>query len=157
MMHAVVMQNLEEFLAGTLEPAQLREVDAHLSTCNACREEVRGMQELTGLFGVLRADAAETWTAMPGFSAKVMREVGQRKPVPAFASFFALNLAFGRRLVFASLLTLAVVGGYLVTHESEYPSGPSPEAILAQQSAPGFTANAENNMLATLTLTAYEH
>jgi hypothetical protein len=49
---------------------------------------------------------------------------------------------------------LAVVGGYLVTHESRSPVGPSPEAILAQQNAPGFGMNAENNML--VTLTAYE-
>ena len=65
-------------------------------------------------------------------------------------------MAFGRRLVFASLLTLAVLGGYLVTHESRFPVGSSPEAILAQQNAPGFeSAGAEDNMLATLT--AYEH
>jgi hypothetical protein len=82
--------------------------------------------------------------------------VNQPKPVSAFANLFALNVAFGRRLVFASLLTLAVLGGYLVSHESRYPVGTSPEAILAQQNAPAFeTGGAENNMLATLT--AYEH
>jgi hypothetical protein len=113
------------------------------------------MQELAGMFGSLRAEETEAWNIAPGFSARVMQQVGQRKPVPAFASFFALNLDFGRRLVFASLLTLAIVGSYLVTHESEYPVGASPEAILAQQNAPGFASNAENNML--VTLTAYEH
>jgi anti-sigma factor RsiW len=154
-MHAVTMDNLEEYLAGTLEPAQLREIEAHLSTCGICREEIGGMQEQAGLFGALRNNETETWNITAGFSAKVMERVGHRKPVPAFASFFALNMEFGRRLVFASLLTLAIVGGYLVTHESRFPSGTSPEAILAQQNAPGFEANAENNML--VTLTAYEH
>ena len=67
-----------------------------------------------------------------------------------------MNLAFGRRLVFASLLTLAVLGGYLVSRETQYTAGPSPEAILAQQNSPAFdTASAEDNML--VTLTAYEH
>ena len=60
----------------------------------------------------------------PGFYARVMQQVGQRQAVPSFAGFFALDFAFGRRLVFASLLTLAVLGSYLVSYESEYPTGP---------------------------------
>ena len=154
-MHAVMMENLEEYLAGTLEPAQLREIEAHLSTCGACREEIRGMQDMTELFGALRSDETVLGSVPPGFVAEVMEQVGRRKAMPAFASFFALHMNFGRRLVFASMLTLAVVGSYLVTREERYPTGPSPEAILAQQNAPGFEANAENNML--VTLTAYEH
>lgn len=153
-MHAVMMENLEEYLAGNLEPGQFREIEAHLSNCGMCREEIRGMQELVGLFGALRSDETKAWDIAPGFAANVMEQIGRRQPVPAFASFFALTTTFGRRLVFASLLTLAVVGSYLVTHEEHYPVGPSPEAILAQQNAPGFEANAENNML--VTLTAYE-
>jgi len=146
--------NLEEYLAGALEPAQLREIEAHLTTCGTCREEVRGMQEVTGLFATLR-DRSEAWEIAPAFTAKVMEQVRQGKPASGFAGFFALDLAFGPRLVFASLLMLAVVGGFLVTRESQYPVGSSPEAILAQQNAPGFDANGANNML--VTLTAYEH
>src|ERR1035438_6771478 len=153
-MHAVMMENLEEYLAGTLEPAQLRELEAHLSNCGMCREEIRGVQELTGLLGTLRSDETQAWDIAPGFAVKVMEQIGRRQPVPAFASFFALTTTFGRRLVFASLLTLAVVGSYLVAREARFAAGPSPEAILAQQNAPGFEANAENNML--VTLTAYE-
>ncbi|HUB82384.1 MAG TPA: zf-HC2 domain-containing protein [Bryobacteraceae bacterium] len=154
-MHAVTMESLEEYLAGTLEPAQLRELEAHLSTCGACREEIRGMQEMTDLFGALRSDGGGLGNIPAGFSEQVMAQVGRRQALPAFASFFALNMDFGRRVVFASLLTLAVVGSYLVTREERYPAGPSPEAILAQQNAPGFEANAENKML--VTLAAYEH
>jgi len=150
------MESLEEYLAGSLEPAALRELEAHLTNCRTCREEVHGMQDLSLLFGSLRHDETETWNIAPGFYANVMGQVDQRKAAPALANLFALNVAFGRRLVFASLLTLAVLGSYLVTHESRYPVGPSPEAILAQQNAPAFeTGGAENNMLATLT--AYEH
>jgi anti-sigma factor RsiW len=151
-----MLENLEDYLAGTLEPVELREVEAHLGTCGLCREELHGMQELEGLFGALRPEETEVWDFAPGFAAKVMEQVGRRKAVPAFASFFALNVAFGRRLVLASLLSVALLGGYLVTHEVRYSVGPSPEAILAQQNAPAFeTGGAENNMLATLT--AYEH
>jgi anti-sigma factor RsiW len=153
-MHAVMMESLEEYLAGTLEPAALREIEAHLGTCRSCREEIHGMQDMARLFGSMRQDETETWSATPGFYAKLMAQVG--KPAPSFANLFALDLAFGRRLVFASLLTLAVLGGYLVSHESRHPVGPSPEAILAQQNAPAFdTTPAEDAML--VTLTAYEH
>ena len=155
-MHAVIMESLEEYLASSLEPATLREIEAHLSTCRTCLEEIHGMQDVSLLFGSLRQDETEGWNIAPGFYTKVMGQVDQRKAAPAFANLFALNVAFGRRLAFASLLTLAVLGGYLVSHESRYPVGPSPEAILAQQNAPAFeTGGAENNMLATLT--AYEH
>jgi anti-sigma factor RsiW len=155
-MHAVLMDNLEEYLGGSLEPAGLREIEAHLSSCKMCQEELQGMQEMSTLFSFLRSEEAESFDVVPGFYAKVMAQVGQCKAAPAFANLFALDLAFGRRLVFASLMTLAVLGGYLVRHESLYPNGPSPEAILAQQNSPAFeTASAADNML--VTLTAYEH
>jgi hypothetical protein len=85
-----------------------------------------------------------------------MGQVGERKTVPSFAGMFALDLAFGRRLVFASLLTLAVLGSYLVSRESGYPSDLSPEAVMAQEGSPAFdSASAQDNML--VTLTAYEY
>jgi hypothetical protein len=72
--------------------------------------------------------------------------------MPALANLLGLDLAFGRRLVFACLLTLAVLGSYLVSRETGSPAGPSPEAIMAQQESPAFeTAPAPDNMLVTLT------
>jgi anti-sigma factor RsiW len=154
-MHPVVMESLEEYLSGVLEPADRRGIETHLSTCPTCREEIRSMQEVSQWFSALRSEE-EVVAPAPGFYAKVMLQVDQRKAAPTFANLFALDLAFGRRLVFASLLTLAVLGSYLVTREAEYPLGPSPEAILAQQNSPAFeTARAEDNML--VTLTTYEH
>ncbi|HUD14521.1 MAG TPA: hypothetical protein VMQ56_12785 [Terracidiphilus sp.] len=155
-MHAVMMESLEEYLAGSLEPAALRDIEAHLSACRVCWEEIHGMRDVSLLFGSLRQEETETWDIAPGFYTKVMEQVSRPRKSTAFANLFALDLVFGRRLVFASLLTLAVLGGYLVSHESRYPVGTSPEAILAQQNGPAFdSAPAEDNMLATLT--AYEH
>jgi len=152
-MHVVVMESLEEYLAGTLEPAALIEIEAHLSACETCRHEMAGMQEVSELFGVLRVE--QPVAPAPGFYAKVMREVGERHAVPSFAGLFALDFAFGRRMAFASLLTLAALGSYLVTYESAIPTGPSPEAVMAQQDSPTYdTARGQENMLATLT--AYE-
>jgi predicted anti-sigma-YlaC factor YlaD len=153
-MHAVVMESLEEYLVGVLEPAALRDLEAHLNTCQMCREEVQSMREVSRMFGTLRVQETESLEVMPGFFSKVMDGVTQQKT--ASTGLFGMDWFFGRRLVFASLLTLAVLGGYLVSHERDYVDGPSPEAILAQQNSPAFaTAPAEENML--ITLTAYEH
>lgn len=152
-MHAVVMDSLEEYLSGAVTPAVERQIEAHLNACDSCREEVSGMREMATLFGSLRTE--EVLDPAPGFYAGVMRRVEERKPAPSFASLFALDFAFGRRLVFASLLTLAVLGTFLATNEAQSPVGPSPEAIMAQQELPAFdTAPAQDGML--VTLTAYE-
>ena len=151
-MHAVVMDSLEEYLSGTLEPADQRTVDAHLSACKSCREEMHAMQDVSQWFVTLKSE--EDLEPSPVFYASVMRQVGERER-PSFASLFALDLAFGRSLAFASLLTLAVLGSYLVSRESGDPVGPSPSAVMAQENAPAFeSAPGHNNML--VTLTAYE-
>jgi hypothetical protein len=99
--------------------------------------------------------SAELEEPAPGFYAGVMRRVDQRRAVPVFAGWFALDLGIGRRLVFASLLTLAVLGSYLVSRETGYAGGPSAEAVMAQEYSPAFdSAPAQDQML--VTLTAYE-
>jgi len=152
-MHAVVMDSLEEYLASALEPATQREIEAHLSTCKMCREEIHSMQDVSQLFVSLRSD--EVFDPSPGFYAGVCQQVGERRAAPTFAGLFAMDFAFGRRLVFLSLLTLAVLGSYLVSSEIEYQAGPSPAAVMAEQDSPTFeSAPARDNML--VTLTAYE-
>jgi anti-sigma factor RsiW len=153
-MHGVVIESLEEYLSGALRPAAQRDIEAHLSNCRKCREEIRAMREVSQWFGSLRSE--EALEPAPEFCARVMRQVGERQAVPSFASLFALDLAFGRRLAFASLLTLAILGSYLVSRETRYPSGLSPEAVMAQENSPAFdSASAQDNML--VTLTAYEY
>ena len=151
-MHAVVMESLEDYLAGSLEPSERRTIEAHLSNCDRCREEVRGMQEVSLLFGSLQT--GESVKPSTAFFAGILEKTGvATKPAPTFATFF--DLAFGRRLVFASLLTLVLTGSYLVTRESDGNTAMSPAAIMAQQDAPGFDSGAApDNML--VTLTAYE-
>jgi anti-sigma factor RsiW len=153
-MHSVVMENIEEFLAGTLEPAEHKALEAHLSGCELCREEVRGMQSVSLLFGSLRAEL--TFEPGPGFYARVMQKAEETKPASFFAGIFALDAVFGRKLVFSSLLTLSILGGYLVSRESSYMAGPTPEAIMAEQTQAAFdSASGPESML--VTLTKYEH
>jgi anti-sigma factor RsiW len=152
-MHAVVMESLEEYLSGTLKPETQRDIEAHLSICASCRQEVASMQEISGLFESLVAE--EALEPAPGFYARVMQQVGGRKAAPSLAAFFGLDLTFARRLVFASLLMLAALGSYLVSREAEFPTGSSPDAVMAQQESPQFeAAPAHEAMLATMT--AYE-
>jgi anti-sigma factor RsiW len=152
-MHAVVIDSLEEYLSGVLAPAAHRAVEGHLAGCAACREEVKSMQDVSLLFGSLRT--GEEFEPSARFTASVMQHVGELTPEPSFASRFALDLVFGRRLVFASLVMLAVLGSFLATREAQYSAGPSPDAILAQQDLPEFdSAPSQDNML--VTLTAYE-
>lgn len=153
-MHAVIVDCLEEYLAGALEPARERAIEAHLKSCGACREEVAGLREVSQLFGCLHSE--EIGEPAPGFYSGIMRRVDERRAIPVFAGWFALDLALGRRLVFASLLTLAVLGTYLVSHETGSSSAPSAEAVMAQQYNPAFdSASAQDQML--VRLTAYEH
>ena len=153
-MHSVVTESLEDLLAGALKPAAQRDVEAHLNACQTCRAELRSMQEVSAMFASLRQD--EAFSPSPGFYAGVMERVDARQSAPTFASLFTLDFAFGRRLVFASLLTLAVLGSYLVSRESSYSPDLSPEAVMAQQDSPAFdSAPAGESML--VTLTTYEH
>ena len=150
-MHAEIVESLEEYLSGTLKPAAQRDIEAHLKTCDDCRVEVESMREISLLFSELAT--ANVVVPSPGFYGRVMQQVGGRKAVPAFASLFSLDLAFGRRLVFASLLTLAALGSYLVMRETDYPGpGLSPHVVMAQQESPEFDSGpADAAMLATLT------
>ncbi len=152
-MHAVVIDNLEEYLTGTLEPATHREIEAHLGICTTCREEVHSMRDVSQLFASMRSE--EVVEPSGSFFAGIMQKAGERRAAPSFASLFGFDFAFGRRLAFASLLTLAIVGTCLVSREIEYSTGPSAEAVMAQQESPSFdSAPAQDNML--MTLTAYE-
>jgi hypothetical protein len=86
-----------------------------------------------------------------------MRQVAAEPVAASFFSLFALDGGFARRVVFASLLTLAVLGSYLVTRETNYsPGPPTPEAVMAiEQSPPNAPANNDRDMM-LVTLTSYE-
>jgi anti-sigma factor RsiW len=146
-MHALIVDDIEEYLAGTLPLSSQRRLQAHLETCGECSREIQEMREVGELFASLKADGAAEPPA--SFVARVMQQLAER-PAPSLWSPFG-DFAFGRRVVFATLLTLAVLGTVLVSRESAYAPAPStPEAVMANdQGSP--TAD---RML--VTLTAYE-
>jgi anti-sigma factor RsiW len=145
-MHQVILESLEEYLSGILTPAAQRRFDAHLEICAECSREVNGMLEMSGLFETLRAPAE---VAVPaGFYSRVAAQVN-RTQASSFWSLFSLDATFGRRVVFASLLTLGVLGSFLVSREAGYSPGPaSPEAVMAEHNT--------NRDTMLVTLTSYE-
>jgi len=142
-MHAVIIDHLEEYLSGSLPPSAVHRFDAHLETCAKCRRELEQMQEATGLLASLKPAGD---VDPPGsFVAQVMQSVAG-DPAPSFWSPFR-DFAFGRRVVFASLLTMAVLGTVLVSREEAYaPAPPTPEAVMAD----GAGAPNSDQMLVTL-------
>ena len=144
-MHQVILDRLEGYLSGTPSP---REFTAHLETCEECRTQVREMQEVSSALVALRA--SEEVTPAAGFYARVTERVEAARPRSLWRLVW-LDPTFGRRVAFASLLTLAILGSYLITRETDYSAGPSrPEVIMAQQ-GPG-----DNPDMMLATLASYE-
>lgn len=144
-MHQVIQDRLEDYLSGS--PSS-REFAAHLESCEECRAEIQEMKELSGALFSLRAP--EELTALPGFYARVTHRVEAQRPRSLWRWVW-LDPAFGKRVAFASLMTLVVLGSYLITRETEYSTGPPrPEAIMAQQ------APAENPDMILATLASYQ-
>jgi len=144
-MHQVILDRLEEYLSGS--PSS-REFTAHLASCEECRAEVQEMKEFSGALSALRAP--EEVTASPGFYARVSQRVDAQRPRSLWRWVW-LEPAFGKRVAFASLVTLAILGSYLITRETEYSAGPpKPETIMAQQSP------ADNPDMILATLASYE-
>lgn len=140
-MHQVILDRLEAYLAGT--PGS-REFTAHLESCHECRTEVREMQEISSALVALRPP--EEIAPTTGFYARVAQRVEAERPRSIWG-LCLLDPAFGKRVAFASVMTLAVLGSYLITRETDYSAGPaSPEVIMAQQAPAGDP----DVMLATL-------
>ena len=140
-MHQVIVDRLEAYLAGA--PGS-REFTAHLESCQECQAELREMQEISSAFVALRT--TEEIAPPPGFYARVAQRVEAERPRSIWG-LCLLDPAFGKRVAFASVMTLAVLGSYLITRETEYSAGPaSPEVIMAQQAPTGDP----DVMLATL-------
>ena len=131
-MHAVIIDDLEEYLAGNLPPAVARRFQAHVESCAECRQQVRSMEEVTKLVASLKP--AEVVEPSPSFVARVMQNTAAQPAARALGPFWSFfgDFAFGRRVVFASLLTLATLGTVLVSREEAYAPAPTtPEAVMA--------------------------
>jgi anti-sigma factor RsiW len=157
-MHVVLREHLEGYLAGNLHEAARQEVEAHLAGCPECREQSHAMLSSSRELRLLRPVPDLELEPTAGFYARVMDRVDREREVPFWS--LLVDPIFGRRLVFASLVLLAVLGGYFAAFQPpvSYPSQHRPEALLADQDAapfptPRFGADLQRNrnaILATL-------
>ena len=129
-MHELVRERLEEFLQATGEREGLTALRAHIMSCESCRREVADMGTQARMLQLLRSPAEIETDA--GFYAQVMERIESRRSASALYAF--MDPAFARRLMFASLTALLVVGSYLVYAERAPLMGESsPVAIIATQ------------------------
>jgi predicted anti-sigma-YlaC factor YlaD len=129
-MHRPIKERLEEYLRGAGEQGHLVEFRAHLGGCEDCREEVVAMEAQAQLLRVL--SAAEEVEPAAGFYARVMESIEARR-VASLGNVF-LEPAFERRLIFASLVTVIVLGSYLFYTERDFSfEASSPVRIMAVQ------------------------
>jgi len=119
-MHKPIKERLEEYLRGAGEQGHLVEFRAHLGGCESCREEVGAMETQAHLLRVL--GEAEEVEPAAGFYARVV-EIIEARRVASLGNVF-LEPAFERRVIFASLAAVILLGSYLVYAER----GPAFEA-----------------------------
>jgi hypothetical protein len=143
MMHDIVVDELEKHLSGGgVYQSASRAFYAHLEICAECRAEVAQMDDLSLLLRELRIEpafavesgmeAAAATVPQPslGFYNRVRYRIVE-KPQREAWGLLSPGAAFFRRIAFASLLLLAGLGSFLVTHESSV-SGTDAASIMAQ-------------------------
>jgi hypothetical protein len=126
-MHREIQDHIEDVLGGGDTLKNARE---HLTHCDECQSEVRGMQEQTTLIRELRAPEDFASDLRPGFYARVMERIEAEGPISIWNLF--IESAFGRRIAVASLALALLIGVYVVTSERS-----AEETTIALQSQPG--------------------
>ena len=136
-MHQVIQDGLEDFLAGACNRADQARIESHLEQCGECRREIDTMKDLSEMFSTLRSP--DPPVPSPGFYARLTTLIETQQPDLPWAAF--LEPVFGRRLALACLLVMATLGTVLMSRETEYAVGPTPEMILAaEREAPALEA-----------------
>jgi anti-sigma factor RsiW len=131
-MHGLIREHLEEALQDAADRPASEEVARHLSGCQACRDEVRGMREQNRVLRSLRAE--DTPEAAPGFYARVLERIDAQGSPSIWSAF--LDPIFDRRVFAVSLALAVVLGGFLVFSEATIAPPASAGAIVEMQDHP---------------------
>ncbi len=88
--------SLGVYVLGAIDPADRALVDAHLTTCNACRDELAGLAGLPALLSRVSAEEAFALASAEGPSSEAGTE-GPAAPPELLASVIDLTAARRRR------------------------------------------------------------
>ncbi|HML18235.1 MAG TPA: hypothetical protein VK419_14495 [Bryobacteraceae bacterium] len=118
-MHRLIRDHLEQVLAApggnhsgsAPNSADVKESNAHLAECEACRDEIAAMREQAEMLRELRADVEPR----PGFYARVLERIEAQGAGSIWNAFS--ESAFSRRIAVASMALALLLGVYLVATE----------------------------------------
>ena len=129
-MHKETKERLEELLRGSGAREDLAKCSEHVVSCESCGKEVAEMEAQARMLQLLRSP--EDLEPSAGFYARVIERVEARRSATPLYAF--VDAAFARRLIFAALTAVIVLGSYLVYSERAPAfSSTGPIAILATQ------------------------
>jgi hypothetical protein len=130
-MHEIVVDELERHLSGTASRAFYQ----HLEGCASCRREVAGLESVSELLRELHFDPETALEPGPlprlGFYNRVAYRIIDHERQQAWG-LLAPGASFFRKVAFASLLALALLGSVLVSRESSYQPLAGPTQIMAE-------------------------
>jgi anti-sigma factor RsiW len=154
-MHDVVVNELEEHLAGTAS----MEFHAHLAACPACRTEVESIAQVSQLLAELRSDPEMAASPSPYFYTRVAASIVEHQNTDHWG-LLAPGAAFFRRVAFASLVVLACLGSYLVMREGDVSGmpvtrGTDAAAVIAQHDVTDDHEASSDRNLMLVTLANY--
>ena len=153
-MHDEILNELEEYLSR--EPVS-RSFTQHLEVCPPCAREVDEMEQISESLHSFRLNEPEPVNPSLGFYAKVARTIETEQKSPLWG-MFAPDLQFFRKVAFASLMLLAVLGSYLVSRESDYAASmASEQATLTEHNVSVPHESPADLQHILVTLAAYEH
>ncbi len=154
-MDQFLKDNLEAYLSGELDDDRKAEWNAYLAAHPAAARQVALYEETASMLRELRPPE-DDWSGAPGFYDRLAERIEEQHRIPFWSVF--LQPPFGRRLAFASLMWLALLGGYFVTFTDPADSRKQVvETILIERESPMYevrlSADLHENrrsMLATL-------
>jgi len=132
-MHILLKENLEGYLSGNLQRTQFDLLESHLAECAECRAEWGLLYQSALQVRTLRAPTSLDLEPRAGFYGRVIDRIDGEREIPFWTML--VDPAFGRRVVFACLVLLALLGGYVAVFEPTNLQH-RPEAMLAGDPAP---------------------
>ena len=122
-----VRERLDDYLDGTLDEASFQELELHLASCPACREEERGIRAVIALAAALPREKAPSRDLWPD----IAEEIGRRRRFAVFPSVPRRPALWLGALAAAAAVVIAVrVSPPDQTPIGRQVAGPTPGAVV---------------------------